>query len=693
MKNRKNGVAVIIVLGLLALLMVLGVAFSVSMRVERAGAANYSSAARTRQMVWAGLARAIGDINQTTTNAYPVGDFLASGGSWGSNNTNSGVRLLTGKARDYVPEVFLDLGYDNQRSLWLPLGVGNDDREGYAAYMVLNLSDMLDANHVGGATREGGWDASELALVTNVLTAVELQRLVDRRTDPDLGPFESLAELKAMDPPDPPVPADYFSVYSRYLVDTNRANAVYMGTNVTEITANRNAILGAMRGMLGAPRAFRQESVWFDYLLDYVDTNTVPRQLNGPNAKPVPLLNEVAPALGRAVPTLSLTGLSGELVVEVWNPSMTSRPGQQYKIIGNMSTVVAVSNDLGTVGSYTYTSSFASEPRNSPFRLPPNQFRIQSFPVFGSTWPSVDVTTNNPQVNINVLVSNLQVIATSGNTVVESAAGVVFRFAFSGAYAAGPVAFTPQSWQAIDPRVNWHQRGWTNAPATITDRAGLPNAGQDGKRVYASEKGVLYSPLELGHLLCLGQETVPRDPNTEWSPWREFQIDGASRHALLENFTTHQSEVRRGLVNANSFDPTLIQLAFEQLPDPVPSASSVAAAAANYLVANNTVNPFRNLSDTLDLSWRTDLAALGLNDVEWDSVLAYSTGLLGVRQNLFLIVVSASAAGQQMGQRVGTQEQVMHRGRQRALAVVWRDPVENPQGLHDCFVQHFQWLD
>ncbi len=692
MRNRKDGVAVIIVLGLLALLMVLGVAFSVSMRVERTGAANYSSAARTRQIVWAGLARAIGDINRASTDVYPGGDFLTSRNAnpvWGSN-TVSGVRLLTGKVLDHVPKVFLDLGYGAERSEWLPLGVG-DDREGYAAYMVLNLSDMLDANFVGGATREGGRDASELALVTNVLTAVELQRLVDRRTDPGLGPFESLAELKAMDPPDPPVPADYFSVYSRYLVDTNRVNAVYMGTNVTEITANRNAILGAMRGMLGAPRAFRQESVWFDYLLDYVDTNTVPRQLNGPNAKPVPLLNEVAPALGRAVPTLSLTGLSGELVVEVWNPSMTNRPGQQYKIIGNMSTVVAVSNDLGTVGSYTYTNSFASEPRNSPFRLPPNQFRIQSFPVFGSTWPSVDVTTNNPQVNINVLVTNLQVIATSGNTVVESAAGVVFRFAFSGAYAAGPVAFTPQSWQAIDPRVNWHQRGWMNAPATITDRAGLPNAGQDGKRVYASEKGVLYSPLELGHLLCLGQETIPRDPNTEWSPWREFQIDGAGRHALLENFTTHQSEVRRGLVNANSFDPTLIQLAFEQLPDPAPSASSVAAAAANYLVAHNTVNPFRNLSDTLDLSWRTDLAALGLNDVEWDSVLAYSTGLLGVRQNLFLIVVSASAASEGMGE--ASRGQVGWRGRQRAVALVWRDPVANAGGLYDCFIRQFQWLD
>ena len=122
LRNRKDGVAVIIVLGLLALLMVLGVAFSVSMRVERTGAANYGNAVRTRQMVWAGLARAIGAINRRTPDMYPSGDVLVSGASsWGVTN-GGGVRLLTGKARDYVPDIFLADGITDIRSKWLSLG-------------------------------------------------------------------------------------------------------------------------------------------------------------------------------------------------------------------------------------------------------------------------------------------------------------------------------------------------------------------------------------------------------------------------------------------------------------------------------------------------------------------------------------------------------------------------------------------
>jgi len=46
-KDRRSGVAVIIVLGLLSLLMVLGVAFSTTMRVERFGAGNYARDAQT----------------------------------------------------------------------------------------------------------------------------------------------------------------------------------------------------------------------------------------------------------------------------------------------------------------------------------------------------------------------------------------------------------------------------------------------------------------------------------------------------------------------------------------------------------------------------------------------------------------------------------------------------------------------
>ena len=61
-ENSKNGVAIIIVLGMLALLMMMGVAFSISMRIERRSAGNYSHSVSTKNLIWAGLARAIDDI-------------------------------------------------------------------------------------------------------------------------------------------------------------------------------------------------------------------------------------------------------------------------------------------------------------------------------------------------------------------------------------------------------------------------------------------------------------------------------------------------------------------------------------------------------------------------------------------------------------------------------------------------------
>jgi len=696
-KNNKDGVAVIIVLGLLALLMVLGVTFSVSMRVERAGAANYATAVKNRQMVWAGLSRAIGKINSTIgDDMFPEGDFLVSGSStWGSN-TASGVKLLKSPSvTNELPGVLSSLA-SQVKSEWIPIGGSSDDREGYVAYAVLNLSDMLDLHYVGGTNRSGGLDARELALVPGLLTAAAMDNLDDaRRSD---GPFETLGEFRAYYGRD--VSTEAFVDYSRFLPDTNRTGAVYIGTNVAEMAANRTAIIGAMRAVLGVGN-LRQESVWFDYLLDYVDTNMAPRRLNGPNAKPVPLLNEVAPAVGANALSLGQTTLSGDIVVEVWNPSMTVRQGTYFKIIGNISTTVVVSNDLGVVVAYTNAYDFSTYPRNRRFLSPAaDRFGIAGFPAFQGNWPPV-AATNNPKVGVSISVRNLAVILDADGSVVDSATNVLFRFTYAGNYIAGPLALTPASWQTVDPRVNWHQRGWTNAPATLgaDGRSGLHNAGQQGKQVFAAERGGLYSALELGHLLCLGVPTAydrgrPID-ETEWSPWREFKVYGTGRHKLLEKFTTQGTGSRRGLVNANSGassgDPSLLQLAFEQLPAPAPA---VAAAAANYVVGHTQTNRFRSVSDMLDLPWQTNVAGLAVSDVQSDLLLSYSTGLLGVRQNLFLVVVAASGASQGMGSggSAGVAE-VDTRNSKRAMAVVWRDPVKNSVGQYDCFVRMFKWLD
>jgi len=697
MKNSKNGVAVIIVLGLLALLMVLGVAFSVSMRVERAGAANYSSAARTRQMVWAGLARAIGDINQTTANAYPDGDFLASGGSWGTNNTSSGVRLLTGKARDYVPKVFLDLGYDNERSQWLPLGVSNDDREGYAAYMVLNLSDMLDANHVGGAVREGGTNVAEIVLngipwsaPFNVATMV-----TERQND---GPFESLPEFSERTG----LPNDVLSTYSRYPRDYNRTNAVYIGGTVDDLIANQTEIIEHIRQVAGIslPNQHMAAGI-FTNLLDYLDEDSIPRNLAGPGVEAVPMLNEVAMTNVMFVApvgnTLNAVAIRGG--IETWYPFVQmNQAGLAFRLNGAYTMSLTVTDvDGGGVVLASVSSNATFQSSALPYGTSGSaSFSYHPF-IAAVVIGGGAAVTNNPEVVLAVSVSNLAVTVVGAGDVVDRVNGV-FSFSATGRYNAFP-SMTPVAYQTLDPRFNWSSVPYW--PVAAVSTIGTTNTQtqvllamptyKGGDRLHCSDRGRLYSPLELGNL--------PRniDVSSILQTLRVFN-HGASqpRDPILEHFTTAEDAVQRGLVNVNTRDTSILEAAFRDMPHPYVGAPPLAPATRTavldlFVAAQTNGTFFGSLTDVLQLDWRTALPAL--SDLEREALVAYSSGLMGVRQNLFLIVVSASAAGQQMGRLAGAQAQVMHRGRQRALALVWRDPVANAQGLHDCFVQHFQWLD
>lgn len=706
MNKRKSGVAVIIVLGLLALLMVLAVSFSVSMRVERAGAANYASAARTRQMVWAGLARAIGDINVKTPDAYPSGDFLVSGGSaWGTNGA-SGVRLLTGKARDYVPDVYLDLGYDSLRSQWLPLG-GGDDREGYIAYTVLNLSDMLDLNYVGGAAvREGGTNATELVLDSIGVDGATLASA--RGSD---GPFESLAEFKALYPG---ISSYALSAYSRYPQDTNRVNAVYIGGTVADLIGDENAIVSAIQAMAlaggqGALLEGNARAV-FTNLLDYIDEDSLPRNLAGPNTEAVPMLNEIAvtnvflsPPAG---PLLQAVGVRGD--IETWYPFLEmNRAGLDFRVRGDYRLEVTVTDPV--------TSAITAASSNATFTSAQNlNYRTQRFarhnPYFAAAvlFPGGVSVTNTSPITVDLSISNLTVFVVGTGEIVDQVDGV-FTFSGSGTYSAFPGIQSSPSYQTIDPRYNWdrslpycwvaqpaHTIGTTNVQTAAVLATGDPRLERGGFWLHVSDRGRLDSPLEFGNL---AHTDLPASILQTFRVFRQARPDGSSpysRHHILENFTLNPVGVERGLVNANSRDPFIIETAFRNMPTPYVGGPPVSAAVLSALTnmiynIHDGGETFEQLVDLLDHDWRAEPALTALSNAELEALAAYSTGLLGVRQNLFLIVVSASAGSEGMGE--DSRGEVGWRGRQRALALVWRDPVANPQGLHDCFIRMFMMLN
>ena len=195
----KKGVALLVVVGLLALLMISAVAFTTMMRVERAGASNFRHAVTAREMATVAVNRFIGDIDcGHVCDEAIIGDDIYPGwtnGTWHiaggldaqghekedereelsgipkevifSVSPNRGdvayAHILTERMMDFVPGYFRpDIA--QVRPQWVALEA--DGRiVGRYAYVALNTSGLLDINHVGGdAKRESGFEPSEIQL-------------------------------------------------------------------------------------------------------------------------------------------------------------------------------------------------------------------------------------------------------------------------------------------------------------------------------------------------------------------------------------------------------------------------------------------------------------------------------------------------------------------------------------------------
>jgi hypothetical protein len=379
-------------------------------------------------------------------------------------------------------------------------------------------------------------------------------------------------------------------------------------------------------------------------------------------------------------------------VVSVFKPS-----DNQFKVHWDQTTTLR----LGARTPITFTNSFESDayPTALPSPAMTNQFeRHESMaPPSPNRFDILDVTTNDANFQVTIQINNLKVSLESDPAEVVDATEV--PFAFSSAVV--PIVHAgmarqllpinaPTSYQVSDPRLNWLATSWTTNAPTM----GSANSGQEDKRIHASNSGFLYSPLELGHLL------MPRNsaPGPVWHAWDTLHVfnEGGWRDPLLETFTTdpNAGSVRNGLVNPNTIDPLVLATAFRELPSPVVggpvlSDANVVAIQDLFYSAQTNGTTFSSIIDVLDLDWVAGLP--DMSEPERDAVAAYSTGLMGVRQNLFLIIVSASAASEGMG--ANESGRVGWRGRQRAVALLWRDPVANAQGLHDCYIRMFKWLN
>ena len=245
--RKKEGIAFIITLGLLAVLMITGVSFAVYMKVERESAANFALAGSCRQLALAGVAYAMDDISFSLdkdpvepdhndfdlyprlTTTWDSGDYFhgwyqttadfdssfTADDEKAYNSLKSKLYSNNKLAKELIPQKT----FDTARKIY---SVGRlntfdifDDEEfpdvaqniagnfkGNTSYIVVNLSGVLDPNFAGGETRGVGgtpaqFDLGELPCIKvekdDVQTDANEAAFISYRKS--MGYFDSMAEV------------------------------------------------------------------------------------------------------------------------------------------------------------------------------------------------------------------------------------------------------------------------------------------------------------------------------------------------------------------------------------------------------------------------------------------------------------------------------------------------------------------
>jgi len=174
----KNGVALVIVLGLLSVLTILAVAFAVAMRVERLAARNAAHAVRAEHLTQVALIRAVKELNEDMQGdpsggkpgkVYPDWWVMGSGeggGRWASETPS----LLSGEAARAIPAAIRPgapgaPSDDECKAHWIDVksNVGGQEvNHGRVGYLVVNASGLLDPNHVSGAAQSFRTNINEI---------------------------------------------------------------------------------------------------------------------------------------------------------------------------------------------------------------------------------------------------------------------------------------------------------------------------------------------------------------------------------------------------------------------------------------------------------------------------------------------------------------------------------------------------
>jgi len=735
--NDRSGVALVIVLGLLSIMVILAIAFSISTRTERAAARSYIDVVKARQLVHTSLNRVIGDHigSAMQRQVYPTNDVLTSGADTDTNNVvfHLGDKGIYSGA-SFVPMSLRTGAFAADGARWIPLQNQANQYIGEYSFLVINSSGLLDAMAVGGRSRSSGTNAAEIQVSSNILPEAIFVDTSLSNVRNLFGRFESVSEfyyllsssssdvsyrgpalLKSL----PGSMADNFHVFSRfphgYAEDDLGAvtNAGYVGGNPSEWRVNE--IEAALQGLDNSP--IPDIPGFVRALTDYADEDLFPagssdaERFNRVSSEPVPMINEVIVSntfelvRGTAPAPDTLTHRV-YVVTEFWYPFPRDPDNPPYTLLLNGVPEITVQSRVRypqfqssvpyivDAAAPTFTNGAFS------YAVVTNVYR-QSQAVNGSTGLPYPPPGNRMAVQVTL----------RQNTDVQVAGRVVDRvngpwpaFTLTGNAPATPPS-TPVNFMspaqtalaANDPRINWNPASgagqWLVAGGSVSVggfNTGYVNGNNDEIGFMYARQGPIQSIGELSYLLFDASK-----------PWTTIRLMGAYPSGYPASITeiidrlsiqSPTSAPRRGLVNPNTRQTNALASVFWDMPiERYPSSSdqfrfdtntavrSVAAHLRDRVQTQGTITNLSHICDRLERSVIDPILGTSTNKFVRESLVRNSLGLLSPRHNMFTIFLAArtfvDGYAYNPADTPTTKSQYVA-SEQRAVAVVWRDPYE-----------------
>ncbi len=312
--------------------------------------------------------------------------------------------------------------------------------------------------------------------------------------------------------------------------------------------------------------------------------------------------------------------------------------------------------------------------------------------------PTQEVT----QVEVRSQVRGLTVEAVQGADVVDRSAPGSFlttpRVTVSAGGDSGEL-LAGNSWQALDPRINHESSDWFVTLRTLGElNQGLggfnvsANGAPEGTNMYCRNSSDVINVGEMGFL-----------PTGE--PWTTVDLFSEEGEKLMAMFRVagYRGETN-GLVNPNTFCTSVLNAIFWKVPIDEWPVDPPEQRLTNYSAISCLVDDMVSVAATGSFysraGWVTvpalqaggRLALAGDNNCQRDAIIRNSVGLFNAHQNLYTVIVVAQAV-KDLG-NVGQWEDGtdLVTAEKRAVALVWRDPFPNANGVHETFIRVFRYL-